>query len=305
MDNLDFQCITEGLGVSFRIFSKVPVKAIFSWDFGDFTDPSALKNPSHTYADNGFYTVTLEVNDPNTGYHKTSSRTVIVSDIVKTHLPDSIYNLVNNYIPQEITQGMSFEQKNVYINKWQLYIQPLVNREEGKEIPIEHYNDELYYEGLENQLIMELAAWDYLNVEVTNILTSTGKYISELTRTGETKSNQKEKEDSDDEGVRGDRVKKITTGPTEVEYFDNISDSVSNFFSTYMKALQPGGVMDQLRKNLCTLAQRLDIYLPFCDQIHDVVIPRVVNRRNPGVLGGPNPTSPLSHQGVTLIPKKR
>lgn len=305
MDNLDFQCITEGLGVSFRIFSKVPVKAIFSWDFGDFTDPSTLKNPSHTYQENGFYTVTLEVNDPNTGYHKTSSRTVIVSDIVKTHLPDSIYNLVNNYIPKEITDGMSFEQKNVYINKWQLYIQPLVNREEGKEIPIEHYNDELYYEGLENQLIMELAAWDYLNVEVTNILTSTGKYISELTRTGETKSNQKEKEDSDDEGVRGDRVKKITTGPTEVEYFDNISDSVSNFFSTYMKALQPGGVMDQLRKNLCTLAQRLDIYLPFCDQIHGVVIPRVVNRRNPGVLGGPNPTSPLSHQGVTLIPKKR
>lgn len=303
MDNLDFQCITEGLGVSFRIFSKVPVKAIFSWDFGDFTDPSTLKNPSHTYAENGFYTVTLEVNDPNTGYHKTSSRTVIVSDIVKTHLPDSIYNLVNNYIPQEITQGMSFEQKNVYINKWQLYIQPLVNREEGKEIPIEHYNDELYYEGLENQLIMELAAWDYLNVEVTNILTSTGKYISELTRTNETKPDQKQ--DSDDEGVRGDRVKKITTGPTEVEYFDNISDSVSNFFSTYMKALQPGGVMDQLRKNLCTLAQRLDIYLPFCDQIHDVVIPRVVNRRNPGVLGGPNPTYPLSHQGVTLIPKKR
>lgn len=303
MDNLDFKCITEGLGVSFRIFSKVPVKAIFSWDFGDSTDPSALKNPSHTYSENGFYTVTLEVNDPNTGYHKTSSRTVIVSDIVKTHLPDSIYNLVDNYIPQEIIQGMSFEQKNVYINKWQLYIQPLVNREEGKEIPIEHYNDELYYEGLENQLIMELAAWDYLNVEVTNILTSTGKYISELTRTNETKPNQKE--DSDDEGVRGDRVKKITTGPTEVEYFDNISDSVSNFFSTYMKALQPGGVMDQLRKNLCTLAQRLDIYLPFCDQIHDVVIPRVVNRRNPGVLGGPNPTSPLSHQGVTLIPKKR
>lgn len=302
MDNLDFQYTAEGLGVSFRIFSKVPVKAFFSWDFGDFTDPSTLKNPTHIYSENGFYTVTLNVDDPNTGYHKTSSRTVIVSGIVKTHLPDSIYNLVNNYIPKEIIKGMSFEQKNVYINKWQLYIQPLVNREEGKEIPIEHYNDELYYEGLENQLIMELAAWDYLNVEVTNILTSTGKYISELTKTGETKP---EKEGSNEDGVRGDRVKKITTGPTEVEYFDNISDSVATFFSTYMKALQPGGVMDQLRKNLCTLAQRLDIYLPFCDLFHDVVIPRVVNRRDPGVLGGPNPTSPLSHQGVTLIPKKR
>lgn len=302
MDNLDFQYTAEGLGVSFRIFSKVPVKAFFSWDFGDFTDPSTLKNPTHIYSEKGFYTVTLNVDDPNTGYHKTSSRTVIVSDIVKTHLPDSIYNLVNNYIPKEIIKGMSFEQKNVYINKWQLYIQPLVNREEGKEIPIEHYNDELYYEGLENQLIMELAAWDYLNVEVTNILTSTGKYISELTRTGETKP---EKEGSNEDGVRGDRVKKITTGPTEVEYFDNISDSVSTFFSTYMKALQPGGVMDQLRKNLCTLAQRLDIYLPFCDPFHDVVIPRVVNRRDPGILGGPNPTSPLSHQGVTLIPKKK
>ena len=150
---------------------------------------------------------------------------------------------------------------------------------------------------------MELAAWDYLNVEVTNILTSTGKYISELTRTTETKPNQKE--DSDEDGVRGDRVKRITTGPTEVEYFDNISDSVSNFFSTYIKALQPGGVMDQLRKNLCTLAQRLEIYLPFCDQVNNVVIPRVVNRRNPGILGGPNPTYPLSQSGVTLIPKKK
>lgn len=292
MDNLDFQCITEGLGVSFRIFSKVPVKAIFSWDFGDFTDPSTLKNPSHTYSENGFYTVTLEVNDPNTGYHKTSSRTVIVSDMVKTHLPDSIYNLVNNYIPQEITQGMSFEQKNVYINKWQLYIQPLVNREEGKEIPIEHYNDELYYEGLENQLIMELAVWDFLNVELSKILLNTGRYFKE--------SNTETGEGDDVE----QRIKKIVTGPTEVEYFDKTTEASSKIFSTYIKALQPGGIIDQIKQNLCTLAQRLEIYLPFCDQINDVVIPRVVNRRNPGVLGGPNPTYPLNDSNsVTLIPK--
>ena len=41
------------------------------------------------------------------------------------------------------------------------------------------------YEALENQLIMELAAWDYLNVKLLNLLTSTGEYLSQLTSTKE------------------------------------------------------------------------------------------------------------------------
>ena len=42
------------------------------------------------------------------------------------------------------------------------------------------------------------------------------------------------------------------------------------------------------------LASRLEIYLPFCDQIERLVVPRVVNHRKPTSLGGPNPTAPLN-----------
>lgn len=296
-DNLDFQFLVKGLEVSFRIIGKVPEKVKFSWDFGDFTDTSDLANPKHIYSERGFYTISLTLKTEDGSSSKTFSKLLVLSDLVKTRLSDSIYNLINNYIPKEIRKKITSEEKTAYINKWQLYIQPLVNRTEGNEIPLEYYNDELFYEGLENQLIVELAAWDFLNIELSNILISTGRYVREVhTEKGPT--------EGDEEGIRGDRVKKITTGPTEVEYFDVTTEASSSIFSTYIKALQPGGIVEQLKKNLCTLAQRLNIYLPFCDSVNQVVVPKVVNRRDPGILGGPNPTYPLNDTGsVTLIPK--
>lgn len=300
MANLDFQYRVEGLEVSFIVTSKVPAKAIFSWDFGDNTEAYNERQPSHKYEKSGFYTVSLTVELSDGSYQKEEcQRIIILSNLVKTHLTDSIYNLINEFIPHELSDKMNNDQKSLYINKWQLYIGPLVNRPRGKEIPIEHYNDELYYEGLENQLIMELAAWDYLNTKILNILTGSGQYLKDLTTIGGT-------EDEGFEGTRGDRVKRIQTGPTEVEYYDTLSEAASSLFKAYSQAVKPGGVMDELRKNLCMLASRLSIYLPFCQQSYHPTIPHVVNRRNPGPLGGPNPTAPLNHSGsVTIIPKKR
>lgn len=295
MSNLDFQYRIEGLEVSFTVTSKVPAKAIFSWDFGDNNGDYNVRQPSHTYNGPGFYTVTLQAETSDGTYNQEVQKLIVLSDIVHTHLTDSIYNLINEYIPHELSDPMTNDQKALYINKWQLYIHPLVNRPRGKEIPLSHYNDELYYEGLENQLIMELAAWDYLNTEILNILIGSGRYIREVTQSGST-----DKEGF--EGTRGDRVKKITTGPTEVEYFDTLSESTSALFKAYSQAIQPGGIMDELRKNLCMLSQRLNIFLPFCDQPYHPVIPKVVNRRNPGPLGGPNPTAPLNQGPVTIKP---
>ncbi len=299
MDNLDFQYRIGGLEVSFTVSSKVPAKAIFDWDFGDGNGAYNVRQPSHKYEKSGFYTVTLNVVSTEDGYDQTLQRMVIISDVVKTHLTDSIYNLINEYIPHELSDPMNNDQKALYINKWQLYIHPLVNRQEGKEIPLEEYNNELYYEGLENQLIMELAAWDYLNVKILNILTGTGEYIKVINSTGGT-------EGENFEETRGDRVKRIQTGPTEVEYYDSLSDATSSLFKAYSQAVKPGGIMDELRKNLCMLAQRLSIYLPFCDQPYHPVVPQVVNRRNPGPLGGPNPIAPLNYgRTVTILPRKR
>lgn len=299
MTDLDFQYTVEGLDVSFSVTSKVPAKAIFNWDFGDDKEAYNQRNPSHSYEKSGFYTVTLTVETADGSYKGEGQKVLIISSITKTHLTDSIYNLINEFIPHELSGPMTNSQKSLYINKWQLYIAPLVNRPRGLEIPLEHYNDELYYEGLENQLVMELAAWDYLNVKILNILTGTGQYLRDLTMEGTT-------EDEGFEGTRGDRVKRIQTGPTEVEYYDSLSEATSTLFKAYSQAVQPGGVMDELRKNLCMLASRLSIYLPFCSQSYHPTVPYVVNRRNPGPLGGPNPTAPLNRSGsVTILPKRR
>lgn len=291
--NLAFSYVTKGLEVSFHILSKVPAKSTFSWDFGDDKESSSDRSPSHTFETAGFYTVTLTVTAED-GTTTEQSQLVMVSgdEEIKTHLTDSIYNLIDNYIPTDTFSAMTMDQKATYITKWQLYLGPLVNHE----IPIDKYQDELAYEGLENQLVMELAAWDFLNVQVTSLLARTGDYLSKLDAGGSSSS------DDGNEGVTEDggegRIKRITTGPTEVEYFDKYSDSVVSWWRYYAQALQPGGIMDELRKNLCTLAERLEIYLPFCDPLNHPVVPKVVNRRRPGPLGGPNPSSPVKKRGL-------
>ena len=288
--NLAFVYVTKGLQVSFRIISKVPSGVTTRWDFGDFKESSSNdRSPSYTYETAGFYTVTLRVNelwDKGLIDEETieQSQLVMVSDDenITTHLSDSIYNLIDNYIPKELG-NMSMDQKVTYITKWQLYLGPLVNHE----ISPDKYQDELAYEGLENQLVMELAAWEYLNVQITALLARTNDFFSKFQSQPESSTNSEEEDSST-------RIKKITTGPTEVEYFDKYSDSIASWWKYYMQALQPGGIIDELRVNLCTLAQRLDIYLPFCDKVHTSVVPKVVNHRKAGPIGGPNPIAPLN-----------
>lgn len=299
-NNLDFIYTTSGLEVSFRVISKVPAKSIFDWDFGDDKGEvfNGGRHPSYSYEAPGFYTVTLTVTN-SSGLNLTVDRTIVVCNYGHTTLTDSIYNLIDNYIPSEIIQsGMSREEKSLYITKWQYYVGPLVNHL----VPPDKYIDELWYEALENQLIMELAAWDFLNVKILNLLTSTAEYLSQLTSTKEQSGDGSSKP----ELTRGDRIKQITTGPTEVQYYDTLQESVASLWKTLSQAMQPGGLIDELRKNLCMLASRLDIYLPFCDQVTRVVVPRVVNKRQPTILGGPNPSVPVKGERIskTILTEK-
>lgn len=291
-----FSYVTKGLQTSFHILTRVPAKATLSWDFGDFKGSSELRNPVYEYEEEGIYTVTLTIT-PQNGEPITTEQTVMVSsdEKITNHLSASIYELIDNYIPQELDK-MTFEQKATYIIKWQLYIGPLVNHL----ITPDKYQDELAYEGLENQLIMELAAYDYLNVQMTALLNQTKAFLENVTKGDSGSSNDDNTEETGDSAMR---IKRITTGPTEVEYFDKASDSIASWWKYYMQALQPGGIIDILKQNLCTLAYRLDIYLPFCDKLRNVTVPKVVNRRKAGPLGGPNPTSVLkgTHDHVPSI----
>jgi len=51
------------------------------------------------------------------------------------------------------------------------------------------------------------------------------------------------------------------------------------------------------------LASRLEIYLPFCDEVFRTVVPKVVNRRQPGVLDGPNPSAPVKGGKKSILTK--
>lgn len=275
---VDFLYKTSKLQASFRVLPKVPADLIPDWDFGDNRGKSNELSPSYTYEASGFYDVTLTVGD------QVITHTVVVTEYVHTHLTDSIYNLIDKYIPSELLIDISYSDKLSYINKWQLYIQPLVSHV----IPIEEYSNELYYEGLENQLVMELAVYDYIYTKVTNLLLNTGNSLY-ITSKGDGTDN---------------KVKQITTGPSEVQFFEDITEAHGSLLKVYSTAIQPGGIIDNIKANLCMLASRLDIYLPICRKPVGVkVVPKVVNHRDSGILGGPNPGSIINYNESSLIPE--
>lgn len=287
---VDFIFNTVGLKSNFINLSyEVPDEYTYSWDFGDGGTSTEL-NPTHEYQKMGFYRVSMSIVDSNNRPVEKVTKTVLISDKVKTHLSNSIYVLINTYIPYSIFGKVPSSIKQQFIEKWQLYIQPLVNHE----IPVEDFNNELYYEALENQLIMELAAYDYMLLNIQNVINATSQTIindnSQGSECNEEYSSQSSGSSSNTSSVGS--IKKIVTGPTEVEYF-NDTESEKDFISNITKAVQPGGFIDILKQNLCMLAGRLDIYLPICENQTRVVVPRVVNRRRPRLLDGPDPLEVL------------
>lgn len=267
-----FFTTTIGLKVNFTNTSSSLLEGqIFEWDFGDGST-SLEKDPVHRYDVAGSFFVSLYRKHDGNIIEKTTEK-VLVTDKVKTQLSGSIYDLIDQYIPPDIFGKIDLPVKRQFIQKWQLYIQPLVNHE----VPLEEYDNELYYEALENQLIMELAAYDFLSLSLANSLKATS-----VSLTGSSPG-------STGEVVTGEgRIKKITTGPTEVEYFDG-----SDTESTVIKSIQSSGILDMIKQNLCMLSDRLDIYLPICRSRSVTTVPKVVNRRSPGPLDGPDPSYPV------------
>lgn len=278
---VDFNYATVGLKVTFENLSTgVPSDYTYHWDFGDNTQ-STLNNPTHEFDKPGFYKVILVVKDPASNTVGSSEQRVPVTDKAKTHLSGSIYQLIDTYIPENIFGVVTTSTKRQFIEKWQLYLQPLVNHC----IPLQEYNNEMYYEALENQLIMELAAYDFMSVQVANMVKAQAQSILENNTTSSSGGYEPP------DGYQGD-VKKIQTGPTQVEYF-NPNEDESDLASNIIKALGPGGLLDMMKENLCMLAGRLDIYLPICERPTRVVVPKAVNKRIKGPLSGPDPFSLL------------
>ena len=246
-----------------------------SWDFGD-GNTSVEESPSHTYEKLGRYIVTLSYGE---GEGESTSMVVMVSDKVFTTLSDTIYNLIDYLLPADIFGEITAAQKQQFISKWQLYLAPIVNHF----IPPVDSTNELYFEALENQLVMEAAAYDFMVLRVNQMVQGFSTKLTESQQSSHSGSGD------DDEG----KVKHIATGPSEVEFF-NEEDYLSDVFANIIKAMDPKGIIALMRQQLCMLAERLDIYLPICQRpTNRPVVPRVVNRRKPGFMGGPDPVEAL------------
>lgn len=281
---VNFQFTKSGLQVTFRNTSReVPDGSTYLWDFGDYTATVSDMNPSHTYDQEGFYLVQLTITPPDTSdvEEATVKMTIGLSLHVKTVLADSIYNLFDLRIPDNMIPLLTELDKQSYIQKWQLFLYDLV----PSGVLIDNAENEYAWEALENQLVLEAACYDWTVVTAIALMQSLGTTISEDSSSTDADADQS-----------GGEVKKIVTGPTEVEFFQSATsgDSASSILKTLTGALSPGGVIDLMKQNLCMLAKRLQVALHICSNNYMMVTPHKYNTRIPGLLGGPNPTSPLN-----------
>lgn len=204
------------------------------WDFGDSTT-STNQNIIHSYSIPGKYIVKLTVS--NSDGVNSLQREIIIDSV--PILPVSLKTFLNiKLLPGVI---VSEEIKDAYIAQWQLFIQPLVS----PRIDINDVFKEGAYPPLANALIAMLAAYSISMDRITQGgITSTSTASSGGTPV----------------------VKKIVTGPSEVE-FQDISKSQKNMFGD-------SGLIGGLQSEICQLASRLLIFLPMCPPLPD---PKILN----------------------------
>lgn len=308
---VDFISTGTGLTAKFKNLSRGLLETdTFLWSFGD-NDTSTLENPTHTYDESGFFTVRLNVIAQDSTVKGYRQYTLVVTDKACTHLPGSIYDLIDTFIPAKLFGCMSARAKQLLIQKWQLYIYPLVNHC----IPKEYWDDELYYEAQENQLIMQLAARDYMYVILqhmmlgeASVIVDNNSYTNEELEAcgcgdnsgGACTPGAGEEDDPDGSSSSSSRssgggVKAIKTGPSEVEYF-NDSEAEAAATRNLIRAAEAGNLLDRFTQEICFISGSLEIILPFCnDQAwQDPIVPIVINQRRPGPLDGPDPLLPAS-----------
>ena len=278
---IDFSYKRDGLNVTFQNLStQVPENSTYLWDFGVDGGESSEKNPEFTYSSVGNYVVTLKITTQDSVSDSYSDQ-ILISDFDGPSLSSSIYWLINQYIPSELIPLFKYRDKRNLIEKWQLYCQPLVT----PAVDISEYNNELKYGALENQLIMQLAAYEWLINQYNKLLWSLSNTVDITSKVTPTDSEQ----ESDG------KVKKIVTGPTEAEFFnDSInSDNIGDILKSINSALSDKGIIGILKQNICMLSQGLNIYLPICKYI-DTIGTVEIGKPIQGFLDVPNPESLLT-----------
>lgn len=147
-------------------------------------------------------------------------------------------NTIEAFLRSELPDGLTLnsDYQNQRITYWRLILQ------DAFEITDEFLNIESAWPTLVNALIAKLIAYDAL------ILAAKGSLINFLGG-NVTESDQ-----------FGGPVKKVETGPANVEYY-SASDILSDLFQ---KNAQGYSAIDELKADLCGLANKLKVKLPMC-----------------------------------------
>ena len=146
----------SGLTVQF-INSSLNNPESYQWDFGD-GNTSTEKNPSHTYNEMDFFTVKLVATNTD-GDSEPLILTIGAGD-VDDMLNASILELIDHYMPSALKGELSASEKISLIQKWQLYLQPLVYI--PYQVLEEDTHNELKWPGLVNSLIAQLVSYDII-----------------------------------------------------------------------------------------------------------------------------------------------
>lgn len=225
----NFTFITNGLTIFLQDTSTESPNA-WQWDFGDSVGTSIIQNPTYSYAAAGSYTISLIATNgdgsstPYT-YEITvnSSNTVSIDDIIEFEIPPSI--------------TLDQNTKNYLLLKWRLYLQAAFEIEDA------YLMDEASYSQLQNILIAKLIIYDLLVLEAKRYLAST------MNGGG-----------SSSTGASGGNIKKIETGPSNVEWYSG-SDTLSKIFGPDKNGVSP---FDSLSGDVCGLGNKLGVKLPMC-----------------------------------------
>ena len=99
--NTAFSYTTVGLTVTFQNLSTIPSECTRYWKFGDGATGTGTYQ-IHRYKRCGIYTVEMYIKDKDGNEIGNSSQTILVTNMVKTHLSGSIYTLIDVYLPAEL-----------------------------------------------------------------------------------------------------------------------------------------------------------------------------------------------------------
>lgn len=257
----------KGLLVDFKNLS-LNSPTSYGWDFGDGNE-STEREPMYTYLSPGFYEVTLITSNAD-GISEPFKTTIGVgeeNEIANQNLPQ----LIDDYMPAILLGSASIQRKATLINKWQLYLQPLVYLENpDPDLPpytvsVEDTHNEYKWPALFNYLIAQLCAYDIVLQGMNRFLSLNGNITTEMTNITE--------------ATQGG-IKAIETGPTKTEWYeDKPSEVIKEIGIAYLNASKPGGPLSKLIGGICQFSARLRIYLPMCGRLpHTTIPPQVTNK---------------------------